>query len=200
MGKRDPRVDAYIAKAAPFAKPILTHLRGVVHAASPNIDEDMKWSFPHFTYKGIVASMASFKEHAAFGFWKGALIVDKAGRSTDGMGQFGRLTSVKDLPSKTILTSYVKQAIKLNDQGVPSPTRSKPKPKAAIPVPKDVAAALKKNAKARATFAGFPPGARRDYLEWITEAKSDATRLKRLTTTIEWLAEGKRRNWKYEAC
>ena len=127
MGKKDPRVDAYIAKAAPFARPILTHLREVIHATSSDIDEDMKWSFPHFMYKGILASMASFKEHAAFGFWKGSLIVNTAGRSAEAMGQFGRITSVKDLPSKRVLTGYVKQAVKLNDAGVPSPTRSKSK-------------------------------------------------------------------------
>ena len=189
MGKKDPRVDAYIAKAAPFARPILTHLREVIHATSSDIDEDMKWSFPHFMYKGILASMASFKEHAAFGFWKGSLIVNTAGRSAEAMGQFGRITSVKDLPSKNVLTGYVKQAMKLNDEGVPSPMRSKPKPKKPpLAVPKDLAAALKANKKALATFEGYPPSAQREYIEWVTEAKTDATRMKRLTTAIEWMS------------
>jgi uncharacterized protein YdeI (YjbR/CyaY-like superfamily) len=199
MGKKDPRVDAYIAKAAPFAKPILTHLRDVIHSASPEIDEEMKWSFPHFTYKGIVASMAAFKEHASFGFWKSSLVLDKSTRSGDGMGSFGRLTSVADLPAKPVLVGYVKQAMKLNDAGVPSPTRSKPKPKPPVVVPKDLAAAIKKNKQAAATFEKLPPSHRREYVEWITEAKTDATRLKRLTTAIEWMSEGKARNWKYGA-
>jgi len=199
MGRKDPRVDAYIAKAAPFARPILNHLREVIHASSSDIDEAMKWSFPHFMYKGILASMASFKEHAAFGFWKGSLIVDKAGRSAEAMGQFGRITSVKDLPSKRVLTGYVKQAVKLNDAGVPSPTRSRPKLKRPVVVPKDLAAALKQNRKALTTYKGFPPSQRREYVEWITEAKTDATRRKRLTTAVEWMSEGKRRMWKYGA-
>src|SRR5947199_741457 len=119
MARKDPRVDAYIAKAAPFAQPILTHLRGVVHSASPDIEEDMKWSHPHFMYKGMLAGMAAFKEHCAFGFWKGSMIVAKGGQSTDAMGQFGRIGSVKDLPSKKELAGFVKKAMKLNDEGAP---------------------------------------------------------------------------------
>ena len=200
MGKRDPRVDAYIAKAASFAQPILVHLREVIHSASSDIDEDMKWSFPHFMHKGMIAGMASFKGHCAFGFWKGSLIVDKAGQSTEAMGQFGRITSVKDLPSKKTLAGYVKQAIKLNAEGIPSPTRSKPKPKKTpLTVPKDLAAALKANKKALATFDGFPPSAQREYVDWITEAKTDATRARRLATAVDWMSEGKRRMWKYGA-
>lgn len=160
----------------------------------------MKWSFPHFTYRGILASMASFKAHCAFGFWNGSLIIDKAGQNTEAMGQFGRLTSVKDLPSKKVLIGYVKQAMKLNDEGVPSPMRSKPKAKKPpLAIPKDLAAALKANKKALATFEGFPPSAQREYVEWITEAKTDATRMRRLTTAVEWMSAGKRRMWKYGA-
>ena len=199
MGKRDPRVDAYIAKAAPFAQPILIHLREVVHAASSEIDEDIKWGAPHFMYKGMLAGMAAFKAHCALGFWKGSLIIDTAGRSEEAMGQFGRIASVEDLPPKKVLTGYIKQAMKLNDEGVSSPTRSKPKPKEPFAVPKDLATALKANKKAQATFIGFPPSAQREYVEWITEAKTDATRTTRLTTAVEWMAEGKRRMWKYGA-
>lgn len=199
MGTRDPRVDAYIARAAPFAQPILTHLRELVLSVSPEIDEDIKWGAPHFMYKGMLAGMAAFKAHCALGFWKGSLIVDTAGGSEEAMGQFGRIASVKDLPPKKVLTGYIKQAMKLNDEGVSSPTRSKPNSKEPFVVPKELAAALKMNKKAQATFAAFPPSAQRDYVEWITEAKTDATRIKRLTTAVEWMSEGKRRMWKYGA-
>ena len=120
MGKRDPRVDAYIKKAAPFAQPILTEIRETVHASCPDVEEAMKWSFPHFLYKGMLCGMASFKEHAAFGFWKGSLVVDR-GKGIDAMGQFGRITTRKDLPSKRVLAGYVKKAAALNEQGVKVP-------------------------------------------------------------------------------
>ena len=202
MGTRDPRVDAYIAKAAPFAQPILAHLREVVHAACPECEEAMKWSMPHFMYKGMLAGMASFKEHATFGFWKGDLVVTKDGRVDErAMGQFGRITKLADLPSKKVLTGYVKTAMQLNDEGVKSPRMERKAPsKAPVVPPADLAAALKKNKKAGATYAAFTPGKRREYVEWITEAKTDATRQKRLAQAIEWMAEGKTRNWKYANC
>ena len=198
MGKRDQRVDAYIAKSADFARPILTHIREVVHDACPEVEETMKWSFPHFMYEGMLCSMASFKEHCAFGFWKGGLIIDKSGRSVEqAMGQFGRLTSVADLPSKKVLSGYIKEAMRLNEEGVKTPARARTKPKKELAVPADVAAALKKNRKAAATFDGLSPSHRREYVEWITEAKTDETRARRLETALEWMAEGKSRNWKY---
>lgn len=195
MGKRDPRVDAYIDKAAPFAKPILEHIRETVHAAVPNVEETMKWSFPHFDYKGMLCSMAAFKEHCAFGFWKHSLVVGGE-RPSEAMGSVGRITSVKDLPSKKELTALLKKAAALNDEGV-KVERPKRAPKEALPTPDDLAAALKKNKKAAAAFDGFPPSHRREYIEWITEAKTEPTRAKRLAQTIEWLNEGKPRNWKY---
>jgi len=200
MGTRDPRVDAYIAKSADFAQPILTHLRDVVHAACPDVQETMKWSMPFFDYNGVMCNMAAFKEHATFGFWKGALIPGLAPNSNAGgesMGNLGRLTSMKDLPSRKVLGGYVKEAMRLNDEGI---AVKKPK-KAAKPVakvPPDLEAALKKNRKAAATFEGFPPGQRREYVDWIVEAKRDETRAKRIAQAVEWLAEGKKRNWKYE--
>jgi uncharacterized protein YdeI (YjbR/CyaY-like superfamily) len=198
MGKRDPRVTAYIKDSAPFARPILKHLRELVHAACPEAHETMKWSFPHFEYHGVLCSMASFQKHCAFGFWKGSLILDGRGRPAEAMGQFGRITKIADLPSKKALTGYVKKAMALNERGVKSPTRSKPRATAkAVKVPADLAAALAKNRRARAVFEKFPPGHRREYVEWITEAKREETRARRLATAIEWLAEGKSRNWKY---
>ena len=201
MGTRDARVDAYIAKSADFARPILAHLREVVHAACPDAEETMKWSFPHFQYKGLLCSMAAFKEHCAFGFWKGSLIVGKGdGEAEKAMGQFGRIARLSDLPSRKVLTGYVKEAMKLNDEGVKVPSRSKPKTPGEVVVPDDLAAALKKNRKAGAAFDGFSPSHKREYIQWITEAKTEATRTRRLETAVEWMAEGKPRNWKYMNC
>lgn len=196
MAKTDPRIDAYIAQAAPFAKPILMHLRKLVHAACPEVEETLKWRNPSFSYKGLLCGMAAFKEHCAFGFWKHALVVGEDG-DREAMGSFGRITSLDDLPADKAIIGYVKKAAALNDAGV----RVARVPKAARPpirVPSDMTAALKKNAKARRQFEAFSPSHRREYLEWITEAKTDATRQKRLATAIEWIAEGKGRNWKYE--
>jgi len=201
MGKKDPRVDAYIAKAQPFAKPILTHIRKVVHAACPDVVETVKWSHPHFDYKGIFCGMSSFKEHAAFGFWKGALLKDLVPAmplpQEEAMGQFGRIKSLADLPNEKLLTKIVIAAAKLNDENVKVP-KPKPKPKPPIKVPPYFSAALKRNKKAAAAFEAFPPSHRREYLEWITEAKTQETRDRRMAQAIEWIGEGKGRNWKYE--
>lgn len=199
MGARDPRVDAYIASSADFARPVLTHLRDVVHATCPDVEETMKWSFPHFMYQGMLCSMASFKGHCALTFWKGTLVLDGAG-SDGAMGQFGRITSIADLPAKTVLAGYVKKAMTLNERGVKAPIRAKVRvARPALPVPPALAAALARNAKARTTFEKFSPSQRREYVEWISEAKTDATRERRVATAVEWLAEGKTRNWKYES-
>jgi uncharacterized protein YdeI (YjbR/CyaY-like superfamily) len=203
MGARDSRIDAYIAKSADFARPILTHIRDVVHAACPDVEETMKWSFPHFQYKGLLCSMAAFKEHCAFGFWKGALVTEEGGGTDEkAMGQFGRITRLADLPARKVLHGYVKKAMKLNEDGVKSPTRSKPKPKTprALIIPDDLARALQGNPKAQAAFEKFPPSHKREYVDWITEAKTEATRTRRLETAIQWMAEGKSRNWKYMNC
>ena len=199
MRQKDPRVDAYIAKQKPFAQPILKHLRKVIHATSPDIVETTKWSSPSYEYKGLLCGFAGFKEHAIFGFWKGNQIVSKGSGAGAG-GSFGRLTSVKDLPSDAKLKAYIKKAMKLNDEGVPAThmvNRKKHKP---LPVPADLKAALSKDAKAKAGFDAFSPSAQRDYIEWLIEAKTAETRERRLATAVEWMAEGKRRNWKYEKC
>ncbi|GAA0710401.1 YdeI/OmpD-associated family protein [Dokdonella soli] len=202
MATTDPRIDAYIAKSADFARPILAHLREIVHAACPEVEETLKWSAPHFLYKGMLCGMAAFKQHCVFGFWKGKLIVADDGRDLDAaMGQFGRLAKIADLPQRKTLIAYVKKAVALNEASVKSPARVRtaaPRPPAAVP--DDLAAALKKNAKARATFEAFSPSGRREYIEWITDAKREATRTQRLATTLEWLAQGKQRNWKYMNC
>jgi uncharacterized protein YdeI (YjbR/CyaY-like superfamily) len=200
MGQRDPRIDAYIASSAEFARPILLHLREVVHAACPDCEETMKWSAPSFTYRGsILCGMAAFKQHATLRLWQGAMVVGSDGRE-DAMGQFDRLTGVPDLPGKRELGGYLRQAMKLIEDGVKRPANRDARPKAPVEVPDDLVAALKKNARALATFDAFPPSCRREYVEWITEAKREETRARRLEQAVEWMAEGKRRNWKYENC
>lgn len=202
MGSRDKRIDAYIAKSADFAQPILRYLREVVHEGCPEVEETIKWSFPHFMYKGMLCSMAGFKEHCAFGFWKGNLILDSASnKSDDAMGQFGRITSLKDLPPKSVLLGYIKKARQLHDDGVKAPKKPKPRgEKKELVVPDYFLKAVKKNKKALATFEGFSYSHKKEYVEWVTEAKTDETRNRRLQTTVEWLEQGKARNWKYERC
>jgi uncharacterized protein YdeI (YjbR/CyaY-like superfamily) len=199
MPKTDPRIDTYIEQAPDFAKPILTHLRRVVHAGCPAVEETWKWSFPHFMYKGILCSMAAFKNHCSFGFWKGELILGKK-MAEDGMGQFGRITRVTDLPSEKVLVGYVRKAAELNDAGVKVPSRSAPREKKPLVVPDYFTAALRKKKAALTTFESFSYSHKKEYVEWITEAKTDETRNKRLATALAWLAEGKSRHWKYANC
>ncbi len=198
MGKKDPRVDAYIAAAADFAKPILRHVRTLVHRACPDVEEKMKWSFPHFDHEGTLCSFAAFKGHCAFGFWKGSLIVDKkTSKSAEAMGQFGRLTSVEGLPDDATMLGMIREAARLNDKGIKVARVKRPRAVEEAPVPKDLSAALRRNAKARATFQAFSPSKKREYVEWITEAKTAETRKRRLDTAVAWMSEGKSRNWKY---
>jgi len=200
MKNTSPEVDAYIAKSAAFARPILTKLRKMFHQACPNVVETMKWSFPHFDYKGMMGSMAAFKQHVSFGFWKGKLLDDPHQLFT-GVGNATsmnalRLTDIADLPADKILLDYIRRAVALNEEAVKAP-RSKKRPKPPLEVPDYILGALKKNKKAHATFEGFSPSHKREYVEWIVEAKQEETRMQRLTTAIEWMAEGKPRNWKY---
>jgi uncharacterized protein YdeI (YjbR/CyaY-like superfamily) len=202
MPKRDPRVDAYIAKSADFAKPILNHLRKLVHAACPEVEETLKWSMPHFLHKGILCSMAAFKQHCTFGFWKRQLIFEngKGAAEEEAHGQFGRLTSVADLPADKVLIGCIKKAVQLNDAGVKSPSPARPKARTELVIPPELTAALKKNKKALSAFEQFSYSHKKEYVQWITEAKREATRKQRLATTVEWLAEGKPRHWKYAGC
>lgn len=194
----DPRVDAYIANAQPFARPILERLRALVHETCPEVEETIKWSSPFFLYRGLFCHMAAFRQHCAFGFWKWKQVVGADG--DDGaMGEFGRLATLSDLPPKKVLTGYLRKAMALNEAGVPAATHGRhASRKPPLDVPADLAAALQRDAKARATFDAFSPSHRREYVEWIVEARREETRAKRLATTLEWLAEGKPRNWKYQ--
>jgi uncharacterized protein YdeI (YjbR/CyaY-like superfamily) len=202
MGQKDKRVDAYIAKSAEFARPILKQLRGVVHKGCPGVEETLKWGFPHFQYHGILCSMAAFKEHCAFGFWKASIMTDPEKRLTTmgktAMGHFGRIQDLSDLPPEKTILAYVKEAARLNEEGVKVPVKRKPAPKTELVVPDYVVAALKRNKKASKSFEGFSYSHKKEYLEWITEARTEETRNKRLATAIEWMAEGKSRNWKYQ--
>jgi len=202
MVKKDKRIDAYIAKAQPFAKPVLNHIRSLVHKACPDAEETMKWSFPHFNYKGtMMCSMASFKQHVAFGFWKASIMKDpkKMLNSSEAMGHLGRITSVKDLPADNVMIQYIKEAARLNEEGVKLP--SKPvKEKKKLVIPDYLIKAISKNKEAKKTFDEFSYSNKKEYVEWITEAKTEDTRNNRLTTAVEWMAEGKVRNWKYLKC
>jgi len=201
MRAATPAVDAYIAGSPEFARPILKRFRALFHKACPAIEEKMKWGFPHFVYKGIVGSMAAFKQHVSFGFWKGNLLSDPH-RLFQGMENHSmshcKITDAGQLPADKILLEYIREAVALNEAGVKAPPRKKPVRKPPLVVPDDLLRALKSNKKARATFEGFSPSHQREYVEWITEAKQEETRARRLTTTLEWLSEGKSRNWKYE--
>ena len=198
MPTTDPRIDAYIAKSADFAQPILAHLRQVVHAACPDTEETLKWSMPTFMHGGrILAHMAAFKAHAAFGFWHD---VAQTGKSSEAMGQFGRITTLKDLPSKAELVKHVKKAAALIDSGEKPASVVKRAPKPPPEVPQDLRSALARNAKARKVFEAFSPTNQREYIDWLVEAKREETREKRLAQAIEWIEEGKARHWKYQNC
>ena len=207
MEKKDPRVDAYIEQVADFAKPVLIHLREVIHATCPDVEEDWKWSFPVFTYKGsIMCNMAAFKQHCAFGFWKASLMKDPDGvleiKDRDGMGHLGKIEGMKDLPKDAVLKKYIKEAMKLNDDGVKLPPRAKPseKEKSELVVPDYFLKELKKNKVALKVFNEFSYSNKKEYIEWFEEAKTDATRNKRLAEGIEWIADSKTRLWKYKKC
>ena len=196
---REPRIDEYIAKKAPFARPILEKIRERVHAAVPEVEEAIKWGAPAFTLNGkILIVMAAFKAHAALNFWRGQEIGDGSAKA-GAMGQFGQLKSVADLPSDVELDALIKEAAALAATA-PAPRKTKHEPKPAPTLHPEFAAALSQAPAAKATLDSFPPGAQRDYFEWISEAKQEATRAKRIATAIEWLSEGKRRHWKYQNC
>ncbi len=203
MGKKDPRVGGYIENAQPFAKPILEHLRKVVHNACPEVEETMKWRFPHFDYKGMLCNMSAFKNHCTFGFWKGTLLKDdrkllvKIGDTA--MAHFGKITRISDLPDEAILKAYILEAVKLNDENIqtPKPATKKKNAKKELEIPAFMLDAIRQNPQALKTFEEFSYSNKKEYVEWITEAKTEKTRDKRLTTTVAWLSEGKVRNWKY---
>jgi len=196
---REPRIGAYIAKAQPFARPILEKVRERVHAIVPDVEEAMKWSMPAYMAGGkILVITSAFKAHAALNFWRGQEIGDGAPKA-GAMGQFGRLKSVDDLPTDEELDALIREAAAIA-KTAPAPRKPKAAPKAPPEVHPDFAAALDRAPRAKAALDAFPPSAQRDYFEWISEAKQDATRQKRIATALEWLAEGKRRHWKYENC
>ena len=201
MGKKDPRVDAYIARSPEFARPILKRLRRVVHAASPKIEETIKWGSPAFVHKGIVCAMAAFTRHCVFGFWKGALLEESIASLPRGagkaMGQFGRITVVSDLPDDASLRRLVRAAVALNERGVKHPARARPRGSRRLRVPAYFMAALRRNRKALATFRRFSYTNRKDYVDWVAGAKREETRRRRLETSVAWMAEGKIQNWRY---
>lgn len=205
MSVYDPRIDAYIAKSADFAKPVLEHVRELVHEVCPDVVETIKWGMPHFDYLDAMCGMASFKNHCSFGFWKATLLADPNGilklDEAAGMGSFGKMTSIKDLPKDKDLKALLREAMRLNEQGIKAEhsTRKKTVSKPEIAEPDYFSARLEKNKLAQETWRNFAPSHRREYLEWITEAKTEATREKRMDATFSQLQEGKSRHWKYQA-
>ncbi len=199
---KNSRIDEYITKSFPFAQPILAHLRKLVHEACPETEEKIKWGFPHFDYKGPMCSMAAFKEHCAFTFWKGELLddpdhlLDK--NRMEAMGQLGKITCLSGLPPDSALIAFIKNAMRLNEEGIKLPKNKAPMGKKELDIPVWFKEALNSNPKAREAFENFSYSHRKEYLEYVTEAKRDETRQKRMQQSIEWLAEGKSRNWKYE--
>jgi len=204
MPRKDRRVDEYIAKSADFAKPILRHLRALVHEACPQAEETLKWGLPHFTHRGLMCYMAGFKAHCSFGFWKRALIFgaasNPAGTKEKAMGHFGKITRLADLPADEVLAGYVKKAAALNEAGIKAPGRGKPAGDRVLVAPDFFMAALRKNKKALATFEAYSYSHKKEYVEWVREAKREETRQRRLEKTVAWLAQGKSRNWRYEGC
>lgn len=199
--KRDPRIDAFIGKSADFAQPVLRHLRELVHQGCPDVEETIKWGMPSFLHHGILCFTAAFKAHCTFGFWHRGMekvIGRDGGKADTAMGNFGRIRSVADLPGDATMRRYIEAAARLNESGVPARPRSAAKPKEVVVIPPDLKSALAKKTKAARAFENCSPSHRREYVEWITGARRPETRQKRLATTLEWLAAGKSRNWKYE--
>jgi uncharacterized protein YdeI (YjbR/CyaY-like superfamily) len=196
MASRNKAFDAYIANAPEYAKPILEKIRETVNGVSPEIEEELKWGHPSFTYKGILCGMAAFKEYCAFHFWKGGLILEDKKQGEQMWAQLGKLRSIKDLPPKKVIQGYVKKAMELNDLGTQAPKRPT-KPKKPLAMPDSFMAAIRKNKQALVTYEKFAPSHQREYIEWITDAKTDETRDRRIEQAVEWMSQGKPRNWKY---
>lgn len=203
------QIDAYIADAPEFAQPILTHLRSLVHKASPEIEEDIKWRQPFFLHRGsLLCFMAAFKQHCSFGFWGGEMgaVMKQDGREgEDGAkgsrGAFGRITSVADLPSNKEMMGYIKQAIAFTETAVDTPKSAKTrKPKPEVEPPAEFVLAMKQREGAAEAFATLSPSCRREYVNWILEAKRAETKERRIQTAVQWITEGKSLNWKYENC
>ena len=192
MPKKDPRIDAYIARAGDFARPILNRIRKLVHAACPDVQETIKWGSPFFEHKGILIATPAFKRHCAIIFWKGRLFLSKVQKA-----KLRRLASISELPGNKILTGYIKKAVELNEAGIKAP-RPKPKAKKAVVVPDYFLAALKQNKRVLAVFENFSPSHKREYVEWIAEAKREETRARRIQAALKLMGQGKSRNWKYE--
>jgi uncharacterized protein YdeI (YjbR/CyaY-like superfamily) len=205
----NPKVDAYLAKVQPFARPIMEHLRELVHQGCPEVEETIKWSRPFFEYRGVIlCNMSAFKEHCSFGFWGeeiAAVLREAKVLDGDGMGSFGRITNLTDLPSDKRMLGWIRQAASFVDSGqYTSPIAARRKvvkpQKPSLDASAEFTSALRKNKRAASVFAAFSPSCKREYVEWIAEAKRPETRDKRIASAIEWIAEGKQRNWKYQNC
>jgi len=202
-------VDAYIAAAPAFAQPVLDRVRSLVHKACPTSVEEMKWSRPFFLYNGVIlCNLSAFKAHCSLGFWGAEMghLLKEDGVLQDGaMGSLGRITSISDLPPEKQLLGYIRKAAELIDAGLGDnrmtvARRVAKAPKPTLKVPAELTAALAKSKKANAVFTAFSPSCQREYIEWIASAKRPETRDRRVAQAIEWMADGKQRNWKYQEC
>jgi uncharacterized protein YdeI (YjbR/CyaY-like superfamily) len=197
-----PAIDEYINKSEEFARPILLHLRKIIHLACPDVEETIKWSFPNFEYKGqILCSMASFKKHCSFGFWLGAEmedpenILNKVGNTN--MGNFGKIINHNSLPDDNIIIKYIHEAMKLSESGTKKKT-SKIKDKKSLEIPVYIIEFIEKYPKAKVVFNNFSNSCKKEYVQWIEEAKQVSTKLKRLEKAVSMMEEGKEFNWQYK--
>lgn len=199
MKNTDPRVDAYIDNANDFATPILKHLRRLVHEVCPEVQEGIKWGFPAFDYKGYLCGMTAHKAHCSFTLWKGSLMEDPQGHleivGKTGMGHFGKIKTPGDLPDDGVLKGFIMQGMRLNKEGT-TVTRQ-PVKSSAVDIPGYFMERLRTSKKALETFEAFSNYNKKEYVEWVTGAKTEATRERRMSQAVEWMAEGKVRNWKY---
>ncbi len=201
MRNKNNRIDEYIENAADFAKPVMHHLRELIHIACPDVIANIKWSTPSFEYKGLLCGFGAYKNYCMFGFWKSSLMADPnnllKAHGGESMGNFGKITRLADLPDDAVIIAYIKEAMLLNDKRIQLPPKPKNVIKKELIIPEILTKALRQNKTAQLAFEKFSPSHKREYAEWISEAKTEATQQKRITQTIEWLQEGKSRNWKY---
>ena len=198
MKRRSSEVDRYIRSSAVFARPVLRRLRTFFHRADPRISETIKWGVPHFEYQGILGSMAAFRKHVSVGFWKGGMIGDEAGVFESAGNRkmtMLRMRDVADVPSADLMLVYIRRAVALNERGMRIPARKRTAVRVAIP--SFFSNALRANRKASDVFSRLSRSHQREYVDWLTEAKREETRQRRMATAIKWLSEGKPRNWKY---
>lgn len=198
MNEASENITAYIEKATPEFKEVMIALRSVLNNPNFDIKEDWKWGAPNFNNEGMICWLAHFRNHVGMNFFKGTLIKDKYNLFTHYREEKGnrqlKFSDINQIIPEQI-EYYIEEAIKLNQENI-----KVVKKEIDTSLPLDLETELNNNPKAKMFFESLAPSYKRDYIEWIEEAKREATRTKRLATTMEWLSEGKKKNWKYENC